>query len=410
MTANDTFGRDLSRWLHEEGEHRVPDHLTEVLVRTAATHQRPWWSSPERWLPMDTTLRPAHTTRVAWLFVLLAVLLALGAVVVAVGSRVPRPAPVIGPAAAGPIVYSTADGDIRAFDIATGTSMPLIAGGSVDVNPWFTNDGTRFSFLREVEPDTWTVMQASADGSNVRPLLDERFTAVDWFEWSSDGERAVIQAERNGVPVVYVVDATGASAPTDIDPGFVAGGYTWRSDADEIVFQGSNDAGGQPGIYAVRPDGTGFRTIVTGDAFDTIDPSLSPDGSRVAYTAWTQEHGELRIVDTDSGEVTVPVFDGAQNDFRARWSPDGSRLSLVRLSVGNQCQVGVASADGGQVTMLGPIGPDPDGCTEATWAPDGRSLLAYYPFDKTTWRLDPRGGPGTKLDVSGAMTWRRLAD
>ena len=58
MTTNDVFGRNLSTWLHEDAEHHVPDHLAEVLQRTAATRQRPAWSSLERWLPMDTTLRP----------------------------------------------------------------------------------------------------------------------------------------------------------------------------------------------------------------------------------------------------------------------------------------------------------------------------------------------------------------
>ena len=58
MTTNDVFGRNLSTWLHEDAEHHVPDHLAEVLQRTAVTRQRPAWSSLERWLPMDTTLRP----------------------------------------------------------------------------------------------------------------------------------------------------------------------------------------------------------------------------------------------------------------------------------------------------------------------------------------------------------------
>src|SRR5207342_2665865 len=54
MTTDDTFGQHLSAWLHEEAGHRVPDHLSEVLVQTAATRQRKWWTSPERWLPVDT--------------------------------------------------------------------------------------------------------------------------------------------------------------------------------------------------------------------------------------------------------------------------------------------------------------------------------------------------------------------
>jgi hypothetical protein len=40
MNSNDAFGQDLSTWLQEEGEHRVPDHLREVLVRTVATRRK----------------------------------------------------------------------------------------------------------------------------------------------------------------------------------------------------------------------------------------------------------------------------------------------------------------------------------------------------------------------------------
>jgi hypothetical protein len=54
MTSDDRFGRTLSTWLHEEAEHKVPDHLAEVLVQTVATRQRPWWSSLERLNPMTT--------------------------------------------------------------------------------------------------------------------------------------------------------------------------------------------------------------------------------------------------------------------------------------------------------------------------------------------------------------------
>ena len=57
MTTNDSFDRRLSSWLERDAAGHVPDHLDEVLLHTAATRQRPWWSSPERWLPMDLTTR-----------------------------------------------------------------------------------------------------------------------------------------------------------------------------------------------------------------------------------------------------------------------------------------------------------------------------------------------------------------
>ena len=57
-----------------------PGYLDEVLASTARAPQRPWWSSPERWLPVDLTMRrprrPAIRPRVIALLVLLALLVA----------------------------------------------------------------------------------------------------------------------------------------------------------------------------------------------------------------------------------------------------------------------------------------------------------------------------------------------
>ena len=80
MTRNERFDRTVSDWLDDEAGHRVPDYLGEVLARTTRTRQRPAWSSLERWLPMQTTLRLAPVPRIAWLLVVArASSLALGA-------------------------------------------------------------------------------------------------------------------------------------------------------------------------------------------------------------------------------------------------------------------------------------------------------------------------------------------
>src|SRR5690242_10299212 len=97
MTTDDRFARNLSSWLVEDGAQRVPDHLAEVLVHSAATRQRAWWSSPERWLPVDTTLRPrlVDTSRLLRVVVLAAIFIALlGALLLYAGShqtKVPPP-------------------------------------------------------------------------------------------------------------------------------------------------------------------------------------------------------------------------------------------------------------------------------------------------------------------------------
>ena len=69
----------------------------EVVAQTAVTRQRPWWSSLERWLPMDlttraSTLAPPRLGRV--ILVGLLILALVGLAIVAAGSRQPRlPAP-----------------------------------------------------------------------------------------------------------------------------------------------------------------------------------------------------------------------------------------------------------------------------------------------------------------------------
>src|SRR3954453_13472959 len=97
MNRTDRFDQVVSDWLHEDAEHRVPEHLDAVLRRTSTERQRPAWSSLERWLPMQTTLRFAPVPRIAWLVVVLGLIFAIGLAVLAVGSRRQLPAP-FGPA------------------------------------------------------------------------------------------------------------------------------------------------------------------------------------------------------------------------------------------------------------------------------------------------------------------------
>ena len=44
-------------WLDDQAGRGAPDYLGEILVVTGKTRQHPAWSSLERWLPMQTTLR-----------------------------------------------------------------------------------------------------------------------------------------------------------------------------------------------------------------------------------------------------------------------------------------------------------------------------------------------------------------
>src|SRR6476620_6642893 len=105
MNRDDTFDPTIADWLHAEADHRVPEHLEAVLRRTRTERQRPAWSSLERWLPVQTTLRFTPAPRVAWLLVVLGLIIAIGAAALWIGTRQRLPQP-FGPARNGAIVMS----------------------------------------------------------------------------------------------------------------------------------------------------------------------------------------------------------------------------------------------------------------------------------------------------------------
>ncbi len=82
--------------------------------------------------------------------------------------------------------------------------------------------------------------------------------------------------------------------------------------------------------------------------------------------------------------------------MRPHWSPDGTKLVFERSS-GDTFQLMIGSVTGGPVTGIGPTRPDKTGGADVQFSPDGTRLMAYYNADRTSWLLDPGGGPGTQL-------------
>jgi len=73
-------------------------------------------------------------------------------------------------------------------------------------------------------------------------------------------------------------------------------------------------------IVLINADGSGLRRLTSG-----IDPVLSPDGTRVAFTRWNGEDGSIWVINTDgSGERAV--LGATKQAKHPAWSPDGSRI------------------------------------------------------------------------------------
>jgi uncharacterized protein YgiM (DUF1202 family) len=86
----------------------------------------------------------------------------------------------------------------------------------------------------------------------------------------------------------------------------------------KIVFQRSS--GGD--IMVINPDGSGLQRLTNG-----IDPVLSPDGQKVAFTRWEGETGSLWVINTN-GADEHSVLGFMKQAKGPDWSPDAAQIVL----------------------------------------------------------------------------------
>jgi len=426
MNPNDAFEHALSDWLRADSEHRVPDHLDDLLRRTSAQGQRPAWSIVERWVPAVLAVRwsairrPAHLrlyVGLAIVAILIATLIAL-----AVGSRRPLPPP-FGVARNGALVSST-NGDLFTIDPRTRNVAPLIVDPNFDFSPVFSRDGTTLAFLRQADPVISSagleLVVANADGSEPR-VITAAFQAIDSFDWSPDGTRITFLSRdlSRGVINVVNVDGSGSAA---LHLGLSANQLSWLPpDGTEILFRGEHllDRDPPPAIYAVHPDGSGLRTVSTrqaNDRNDFNDVSVSPDGTRAAYRGVATDRSySVHVVSLATGDDRTLPAPGGASQGGPGFSPDGRSMVYLRWYSDSSTQLVVAPADGSGVGIAigphGPLGADGPSINNYGFAPDGTAVFANYDAEKLARLLPVDGSPGVVVSRGklALVTYQRLA-
>lgn len=423
MTADQRLQRDLPEILAQLAPRVVPDYRDDVIRVTAAARQRPAWTFTGRWLPVDMTAGPGSRPRpMTALVTLLLVAAIVGATLVAVvGSRQRSlPAP-FGPAVNGAL-YFASNGDIYRQDSPTSAPTAIVTDDAFDSSVLPSRDGTRLALVRPLSSGTRIVV-TNADGRDPRPL-DGIFSTFSELDWSPDGREIAVISERPGYPTLTILPVDG-SASRDIDlPGTMTPTEIWYLPDGRILFDGTTHevskrgATSTYGLYLLDPASDAPPTVVsppTTEDLKTIGARPSPDGTKVVYHRWREpdEMGRIRLIDVQSQADTPLAVDYPDEEFadeNAQFSPDGTQLLFTRyLAAGNQLML--VPVTGGAPVPIGELTPGND-APEATFSPDGRSVIARY-HDGHVWLLDATGaGKDEQLDlaVTEMPTWQRLGE
>jgi Tol biopolymer transport system component len=368
------FERDLPSLFEELGMGPPPDYRDAIVGRTAAMRQRPAWTFPERWIPMDITTQRATVAHLNWRLLALAALLLLAAVafaIVAAGGKRLLPAPAYGPAANGLFVYEMR-GDIFVADPTTGDSRVLVGGPTNDTAPQVSPDGLHVLFVREGAGGSSGAI-VDIDGENLLIGEGQPCTGCGW-SWSGDSRTILVTSTRAGRDLEYWNTQTDDHTFIDI-PGDVRLAAFRPPNDSTIAYIAGTEATGYS-IYESQRDGTDRRQLAS--AADIGYFEYSPDGRQIAYEAYVaaDETWTVRIVQSDgTGDRLLETSGSALQQGWPRWSPDGQMLSVWR-AYGDPWIMSILRPDGSLVRDIREL----EVLGDWSWSPDG-SAIVYVPYD-----------------------------
>ena len=192
----------------------------------------------------------------------------------------------------------------------------------------------------------------------------------------------VFGSTRDGNPEIYVMDADGNNLirltyhwEMDIQP-------SWSPDGSRIAFA-SNRNGGNYQIYVIDSNGKNVRRLTAG--INDGSPAWSPDGQKIAFTGLGDEEigrenrkTKIYVVDPDGRNLQKLAGDILSIDLYPAWSPDSQRIAFVSYREGVSAEIYVMDADG---TNHQRLTHDEETDRHPAWSPDGSKIAFSTQLD-----------------------------
>ena len=176
----------------------------------------------------------------------------------------------------------------------------------------------------------------NADGTDVRQLTDHP-GVEGGARWSRDGSQIAFYSFRDqSAGLMWKMSADGSDPEPVLtdqlsDPqAGCAGGFpgSWFPDGQRILFRGSQ--GGQIDalqICSAAPDGSDVQVILSEDNVKSHLPTLSPDGTKIAFASDRDGNPEVYVMNVDGGGIRRLTDDAALDEYPT-WSPDGQWIAF----------------------------------------------------------------------------------
>ncbi|MCY1073386.1 TolB family protein [Archangium lansingense] len=215
-----------------------------------------------------------------------------------------------------------------------------------------------------------------------------------WFVAESDAQSfsdVVRQAPRADAEVMRLTQAPEGNFEPSVSP-----------DGTQVAFVSSRT--GDPEIYVMKADGTDVRQL-TNFHMEDMAPKWSPDGKWIAFLS--DREGRVRVFVVKPDGTGMRAVSGSQVTGEERepaWSPDGKKLAFVGRAKDQKARIWVADMAGGEPVAL------TDGKSiddQPAWSPDGKYVV--YVSERTgdveLFLMRANGSGQTQLTNSKGADW-----
>jgi len=291
------------------------------------------------------------------------------------------------------IAYVRRSGDIMTdrvrpsiwlVDSASGEQAPLVAGPGAHSSPRWSPDGTRLAYISTAEGGAAQLyVRWLASGESVR--ITGLPNTPSSIAWSPDGKQlGYVMLVPSEAPKLGRTPARPEGALW-AEPLQQINSVTYRADGQGLLRPGFRH------VFVVPADGGAPRQLTSGDFHHDGPIDWSPDNRNIYFSAyrapdWQQTPGYGDIHGVDVATTAIRQLTNVRGtEGSPTVSPDGSRIAYVgfedRGYAYTQSQLFVMDRDGSNRRSL-TAGFDRE-VSDPVWAADGRSLYVLF---------DERGG------------------